>query len=196
MSPVPGTSGMSRPSHRTQRLLIAGAVLLAAALFVVATRWFAPRPTSVLPRERLVEPAAQTASLQLYFAAPDSNGLLAEPRAVALPEHTGERARAVLLQLLSGPTAGGVAALAPGTSVRAVYVVGDGDELCLDFFRPLRPAMRGSTGEYLALASVVRSLHEAVPRLRRVTLLEEGKPMETLAGHFDLSAPLAVEDFR
>lgn len=52
----------------------------------------------------------------------------------------------------------------------------------------------GSTGEELLISSVVKTLTE-FPEVKKVKFLIDGKSVETLAGHMDLSEPLGREDF-
>ncbi|MBC7339263.1 MAG: GerMN domain-containing protein [Firmicutes bacterium] len=47
----------------------------------------------------------------------------------------------------------------------------------------------GSLGEALAVAAIVNTLTE-FPQIRQVQILVEGKQVESLAGHVDVSRPL------
>ena len=51
----------------------------------------------------------------------------------------------------------------------------------------------GSTGEELLVASVVKTLTE-FPEVKQVRFLVDGKEIETLSGHMDLSAPIKKSD--
>lgn len=51
----------------------------------------------------------------------------------------------------------------------------------------------GSMGEALAVAAIVNTLTE-FPEIRRVQILVEGRKVESLAGHVDVSRPLARND--
>ena len=47
----------------------------------------------------------------------------------------------------------------------------------------------GSTGEEMLVGSIVNTLTE-FPEVKQVQILIEGSPVETIAGHMDLSTPL------
>ena len=51
----------------------------------------------------------------------------------------------------------------------------------------------GSTGEELLVGSVVRTLTE-FKEVKQVRFLVDGKEIETLSGHMDLSAPVKKSD--
>jgi spore germination protein GerM len=185
------------PSHRTQRLVIAAAVLVAAGLVMLATRFMAPRQNSRMAQELSVPPPPQNATVTLFFAAPDGSGLSAETRELSLPADPGDRLRVLVKELASGPTAGGARALPPGTALRAVYSLDNGETMCLDFTRDLKDASGGgSTGEYLALGSILETVRANLPSVKRVQILVEGRSVETLAGHYDISRPLDLDDWK
>jgi len=50
----------------------------------------------------------------------------------------------------------------------------------------------GILSEQLTVNSLVETLARNVPGIERVTILVEGKPRDTLAGHADLSDPFDV----
>ena len=51
----------------------------------------------------------------------------------------------------------------------------------------------GSTGEELLVGSVVKTLTE-FPEVKQVRFLVDGKEIETLSGHMDLSVPIKKSD--
>ena len=51
----------------------------------------------------------------------------------------------------------------------------------------------GSASELLAVYAVVNSIGLNVPEIRRVGVLVDGRPLDTLAGHLDLRRPLAPD---
>jgi hypothetical protein len=53
--------------------------------------------------------------------------------------------------------------------------------------------IQGSTEELLAVYSIVDSIVINLPAVRRVQILIRGEPVDTLAGHVDISRPLAAD---
>ena len=83
-----------------------------------------------------------------------------------------------------------------GTTVRSV-VFDDAGGVFVDFSRELvanHPG--GSTGELFTIRSVVRTLSMNFPEVESVRFLVEGREIETVAGHIDVSGPLPVDQYR
>ena len=60
----------------------------------------------------------------------------------------------------------------------------------MDFSQDLvKHFVGGSTGEEMLVGSIVNTLTE-FPEVKQVQILIEGSPVETIAGHMDLSVPL------
>lgn len=193
-----GRSGRgSPPEHRAQRLFIAGGVLAAATVVVVVTWLFVPRPAPRVALEHTEASPPQAAPVELYFAAVDGAALLPESRVVALPENSAERARVLVHELAAGPTSGGQGLIPAATTVRAAYLLQDGELLCLDMSRDLRTGLNaGSTAEHLALEALLRTVAANVPGVKRVQILLEGQIVESLAGHEVLSRPLELDEWK
>ncbi|HVP39028.1 MAG TPA: GerMN domain-containing protein [Candidatus Saccharimonadales bacterium] len=185
------------PAHRAQRLVIAGSVLVAAVLVLLGTWLFSPRPAAHPPREKVVEPPPQSVQVELFFGSPQGEGLARESRVVSLPENLSERMRVLVNELAAGSTAGGQSLLPAAATLRAVYLVQNGETLCLDFSRDLKAGLNaGSTNEYLVLGSLVETVRANVPGVKRVQVLLEGQIVESLGGHYDLSRPLDLEEWK
>ena len=190
------------PSHRTQRLAIASAVVLAGGLVLLATRFF---PTHATPpvREHVVEAPPRAGTATLYFASADSAGLVAEARGLALPDNPSEKLLLLVRELAAGPagtdsvthSAAGRARLLPaGTALRGAYVMDGGETLCLDFARDFRSSLGGgSTFEGLLLRSLCATVRAAMPSAHRLQILIEGQVVESLGGHYDVSSPLDLD---
>jgi hypothetical protein len=52
-----------------------------------------------------------------------------------------------------------------------------------------------ATEEALAIGALVKTIGANVPGVDRVTVLIEGEPAATLAGHLDLTSPVAIRDW-
>jgi hypothetical protein len=133
-------------------------------------------------------------AVRLYFAAPSGDSLIGESRELAEAQSLHERVTALVSELDRGPTGGGIAALPAGTSVLHVYL-DDRGLMTLDLSRAFQQGFHGgSRAEYLAVASLVRTLGANLPEVKRVLLVCGGAPIATLGGHLALDRPIEVSD--
>ena len=134
-------------------------------------------------------------SVTLYFAASDGRGLVPEARELIEAASLHQQIDQLVAELDRGPRGQGVAALPPGTALRAVYL-DDRGLMTLDLSRAFQHGFRGgSTAEYLAVASLVRTVVANVPDVKRVQIVCGGAPLSTLGGHVPLDRPLDVSDW-
>ncbi|HUK64210.1 MAG TPA: GerMN domain-containing protein [Dongiaceae bacterium] len=182
-------------TRRTIRRTMLVTVVLGA--LVVTGWWWSRRPHS---REVPAPSAADSAragvrSVGLYFAAPGGDSLVKEAREVVDSPDVGRRIRVLVSELDRGPRGRGVAALPAGTGVLHCYL-DDGGLLTLDLTGAFRQGFRGgTTAEYLAIGSLVRTLGANVPEVKRVLIICVGRPIATLGGHLPLDQPLDVHDW-
>ncbi len=127
----------------------------------------------------------------IYYPAARRDGLIGEPREIFKTAAPGDRAKQILADLISGPaTNEGLHALPPGTRLRQVFVLEDGTAY-IDFSSDLKQGIAGGTvEELLTVYSIVNSVALNIPEIRRVGILINGKPVDTLNGHLDLRRPL------
>lgn len=176
----------------TRRLLVLSVVLVAVAWFAFQWR---QRPDAPPPVANADSTAAGVRSVRLYFAAPGGDSLVAELREVLEAATVHERVAGLVVELDRGPRSGGIAALPAGTAVRHVFL-DDRGLLTLDLTRAFQQGFRGGSGaEYLAVASLVRTLGANLPEVRRVLIVCGGRPLATLGGHLPLDQPLDVNDW-
>jgi hypothetical protein len=137
-----------------------------------------PTPTPA-PEQRVV----------LLFAGAD--GLLhPELRSVPLPAEVDERVRAVVIEVLAGPT-GDLQPVVPWPAeLNAVFVDLYGTAF-IDLTAPPEP-LAGSHTELMLAYGLVNSILLNCPELGRVQILLSGQEVPTLTGHLDLSRPLAL----
>ena len=174
-------------------------IVVALAIAVLAWlggRWMRRREAPPASRVAVVDTlSAGLRAARLYFAARDGSGLVSEARELAERSDLHERVTQLVAELDRGPRGAGVAALPPGTSVLHVYL----DErglMTLDLSRAFRERFEGgTTAEYLALASLVRTLAVNVPEVRRVLIVCGGERIATLGGHLPLDRPLDISDW-
>ena len=127
----------------------------------------------------------------LFYVAEDGTRLTDLERDVAFGEDTVEQARQILEAQIAATVEPLVSAVPPGTKLRTLFVTERG-EAFVDFSSELVTRHSGgSTDEMLTVYTIVDVLTANLPAVTSVQLLVEGKQIETLAGHVDLSRPLA-----
>jgi hypothetical protein len=190
--------------RRVNALIVIGLIGLQAAVSISAPKWArllggalpaaaesesedesqaTPTPLSAVDAERQI-------NVQLFFAAADRGGLVTEQRAVAYHADLSRQLKAVLMELLRGSTTGLAAPLDQDTRVLEVFVSSDGCAY-VDLSREaVRPRGVGSQLELMSVYAVVNTLAVNFPAVRRVQILVDDRPVDSLAGHADLTRPL------
>jgi sporulation and spore germination protein len=175
-----------------------------AAIFLVAIAvlaWLAWNGSRRLPRAPSVGPTAADSAgvgvkaMRLYFGAANGDSLVVEPREMIEPSGLHDRVETLVSELDRGPRGRGVAVLPAGTSVLRVFL----DErglMTLDLSGAFRQRFRGgSSAEYLAVASLMRTIGANVPEAKRVLIICAGRSIPTLGGHLPLDRPLEISDW-
>ena len=143
--------------------------------------------TSNLNVENKVAPR----TISLFYESPDML-LVPERRDIPLPQNPAGAVPAVLRELLKGPANEAVPRLFPADAVlRAAYFLPDGT-VFVDLGGPTLTQgwSTGSHQELMAVYSLVQTVAANFPQARRVRLLVNGIPAETLAGHVSLGRGL------
>lgn len=161
------------------------------ALIAVVAAAAACQRTKPLSRNLNVENKVAMRSVSLYYEAPTL--LLApEQRTLPLPESPAAALDLVMRELIKGSVNAGVPRLLPADAVlRAAYLLPDGTAL-IDLGGPTLTAgwATGSHQELMAVYSVVQTAVVNFPEVKRVRLLVNGEPAETLGGHVSLNSAL------
>jgi hypothetical protein len=177
-----------------RHLLIGVGVLLFAVLVMgfYAGR-MRGRAAQVAPAAADARPVAPPASgpteqVTLYVAYDDPGILRAQGAAIPLPSDRQQRAEELLRALLGiYLSKDSPHPLAPGSDVRAVYLVDPGLAV-IDLNAAFANGHRsGVLEEELTVTSLIQTLAANIPGVLRVKILVEGRDRETLAGHADLS---------
>jgi spore germination protein GerM len=192
-----------RPSRATVFIGLGLAALLAIVVLAV------PRVSRLLTRtvaddepaaeearpareEESAASAERTINVKLFFQAADRPGLVMEERTVPFSSDLGTQLKAVVGELIKGSKSGLVATLPPETKVLEVFVSPRGVAY-VDLSKEASQGTSGSHDELLSVYSIVNSLAVNFPAVRRVQILLEDRPTDTLAGHVDLSHPLTAD---
>lgn len=134
--------------------------------------------------------SAQAVDIVAYFSDDQAEFLVAETRHVA---STDNLAMAAIEELIKGPQEKSHYATIPSeTSVLGIEIK---DRIAyVNFSKELIDKhWGGSAGELMTITSIVSTLTE-FDDIQKVQILVEGKVVETIAGHSDVSKPLARDD--
>jgi len=136
-------------------------------------------------------PTLEERDVAIYFADEDASKLVPETRRARLGAGTSADAEAILTELIKGPQSEGCFSTIPADT-RLINAYELDGTLVLDFTHELQTNHPGgSTAELLTAYSIVTTVTENIRGVKRVQLLVEGKEVETLAGHLDLTKPLS-----
>jgi spore germination protein GerM len=130
--------------------------------------------------------------VRLYYESPQLL-LAAESRNVPLPENSAAALPGVVRELLKGPVMATSLRLFPAdTVVRGAYLLPGGTAVVdLGGATLVQGWGTGSHQELMAVYSLVQSVTANFAEARRVRVLINGSPAETLAGHVSLAKSLA-----
>ena len=133
------------------------------------------------------EPERPVMTVVVYHATADAMYLVAEKHTISKNSHPAKTALEQLLQPPQGKDL--VAVLPPDTKVRSLTVkehvaYADFDD------KLIKSNGGGSTTERLIVGAIVNTLTE-FSDIKKVQILVDGKTVETLSGHMDVSHPLS-----
>ncbi len=148
-----------------------------------------PRSTEIIGMI-LTPPQEVMMTLSLYFASPDGQALMAEERIVPKEGSLPTQIRAALVELTSGPQSEALRTVPPNLSIHSVYLL-DEDTAVVDVGSEIRAGLPGgSTLELLCIHSIVNTVTQNFPQIKKVRILVESEGVRTVLGHVDLSQPL------
>jgi spore germination protein GerM len=119
--------------------------------------------------------------------------LASEKRNVALPQNPAGAMSVVVRELIKGSANPSLPPLFPAdTVVRAAFLLPDGTAF-VDLGGPTLTSGwgTGTHEELMAVYSLVQTVTANFPEAKRVRILINGEPAETLAGHISLARALA-----
>ena len=163
------------------------AVVLSLAILAIAGGCKKKALTPNLNLENKVEVRPVT----LFFEGPQML-LVRETRNVALPENPAGALAIVARELIKGSANAGVPPIFPrDTVVRSTFLLPDGTAFVNLGGNTLSQGWgTGSHEELMAVYSVVQTVTTNFPDAKRVRILVNDEPAETLAGHVNLSRAL------
>jgi spore germination protein GerM len=169
-------------------LLVRRVALVALALAAMAG---ACRKSQEHSSNLKVENKVAVRQVRLYFESPDLL-LAAETRNVELPENPAGALSATVRELFKGSANTSVPRPFPtDTVVLGAYLLPDGTAFVdLGGVTLGKGWGTGSHAELMAIYSVVQTISTNFPEVKRVRILLNGEPTETLAGHISLARAL------
>lgn len=177
--------------HRRRKSWLAFLVVVALGSMTLAG--CTPRASGETPKDPVSPvPSKDTVTVDLYFSDDQAMEVLPERREVEVASDPAQRlslAELVVTELLKGPNDPLLnKTLPPEAKLISVQVI---DGLVMANFSKELVAKHwgGSTGEMMTILSLVNSL-TCLPNIDRVQILVEGKKVETLAGHADITDEL------
>ncbi|HHX61838.1 MAG TPA: GerMN domain-containing protein [Epulopiscium sp.] len=132
------------------------------------------------------KPPTNQQNIVLYFTDEQAMGLVAENRKIQISNNVPLE-RYIVEELIKGPqNKNNIATVPPETKINDIKTI---DGVCqIDLsaeFKSKHPG--GSTGEIFTVYSIVNSLTESSPKVKKVVFLIDGKKQTEYKGHLDLS---------
>jgi germination protein M len=127
----------------------------------------------------------------LYFSDSDGEYLIGEKRKILRKNAVQEEAKETIIELIKGPSGKLIPTLPPRTELLALQLSGAG--VARVNFNPVLSAEHpgGSSAEMMTVYSIVNSLSLNFPQIKRVQILIDGKPIDTIVGHLSLKEPVS-----
>ncbi len=147
----------------------------------------ASEPPETDPNE---EPVTEgSIRVTLYYLSGTGITFSTEEREISFSSSLQEQARRVVRQLLAGSQQGRGSAFPAGVQLRDLFITPQGLAF-VDLSQELIANHPGGTcAEELTIYSLTNTLISNFPAVKKVQILVEGREIQSLAGHLDLSKP-------
>jgi hypothetical protein len=126
----------------------------------------------------------------LYFSDQEGEYLIGEKRKIFKRNQIKEEAKETIIELINGPKGKLIPTLPPRTKLLTLQINDEG--VAKVNFSPAlsKDHPGGSSAEMMTVYSIVNSLVFNFPQIRRVQILIDGRPIETITGHLSLRKPI------
>lgn len=199
-SPIeqPGTVAPARASTGARWVVfVLGAAALVVGAWLVGTRlpnWLSPSSpgggATLGGTSSTGDGETRHIQATLFYVSETGTTLVPTSRNVLYGATPVEQVRRLVEAQVAAPPAGLVSAIAPGTTVRAVFVT-DTQDAYVDLGGDVVSGHSGgSLDEALAVYAIVNAITTNLPEIRAVQILVDGREVDSLRGHVDLRAPL------
>ena len=136
------------------------------------------------------EKVAEKKVVTLYFSDEQEEYLIGEKRQILKRDEVREEAEETIRELIKGPKGKLLPTLPPRTKILALQLDAKGMAR-VNFNQALHSDHPGgSSAEMMTVYSIVNSLALNFPQIKRVQILIDGKPIESIAGHLSLKQPI------
>jgi germination protein M len=143
-------------------------------------------PAESVPEEVQTEGRIQ---VTLYYLSSSGETLATEEREIPFANSLQKQAEQVVQQLLAGSRRGRISPFPSGVQLRGLFVTPQGLAF-VDLSQELIANHPGGTcAEELTIYSLSNTLITNFPAVKGVQILVEGREVQSLAGHLDLSKP-------
>jgi spore germination protein GerM len=127
----------------------------------------------------------------LYFSDSEGEYLIGEKREILKKHEVKEEAKEAILELIKGPKGKLISTLPPRTKLLTLQM-NEAGLAKVNFNQALsKDHPGGSSAEMMTVYSIVNSLSINFPKIKRVQIFIDGKPIETIAGHLSLMQPIS-----
>lgn len=177
-------------------LIVVTAIAVGWVLFIGLPRWYGPAAPASPPPAAPVPGSddVRKIKVRLFYVGTDGTRLTSVEHEVPFAEQTVAQARHIVEAQLAPVQAPLVSAIPQGSALRAIFLAPDGTAF-VDLSREVSTAHPGgSLNELLTIYTIVQALTTNLPAISGVQLLIDGKEVDTLAGHVDLTRPLPRAD--
>src|SRR4030043_666656 len=134
--------------------------------------------------------SAERKEVVIYFSDSEGEYLVGEKREISKKNEVKEEAKEAIVERIKGPKSKLIPTLPPRTKLLTLQI-NDAGLAKVNFSSALsKDHPGGSSGEMMTVYSIVNSLSLNFPQIKRVQILIDGKPIETIAGHLSLKQPV------
>jgi spore germination protein GerM len=126
----------------------------------------------------------------IYFSDSEGEYLVGEKREISKKNEVKEEAKETIVELIRGPKSKLIPTLPPRTKLLTLQISNAGLAK-VNFSQALsKDHPGGSSAEMMTVYSIVNSLSLNFPQIKRVQILIDGEPAETITGHLSLKEPI------
>jgi spore germination protein GerM len=126
----------------------------------------------------------------LYFSDGEGEYLIGEKRKILKKNQINEEAKQMIIELINGPKGKLIPTLPPRTKLLTLQI-NEAGVAKVNFSPALsKDHPGGSSAEMMTVYSIVNSLTLNFPQIKRVQILIDGRPIETITGHLSLKNPI------
>jgi spore germination protein GerM len=146
---------------------------------------------SVKPLSERRNILAEKKEVIIYFSDSEGEYLVGEKREISKKNEVKEEAKEMIIELIRGPKSKLIPTLPPRTKLLTLQI-NDAGLAKVNFSQALSKDHPGGTSaEMMTVYSIVNSLSLNFPQIKRVQILIDGKPAETITGHLSIEEPLS-----